>query len=93
VGGPDDGKFVVDIVPVDGDSDYPGYYSSVDADKISVDGRTLHVVRVAEVHYTPIPMFAMDAQGAIDMVVADKVEVGNHESVYDHTLDESQWGE
>jgi len=91
VGGPDDGKFVVDIVPVDGDSDYPGYYSSVDADKISVDGRSLHVVRVAERWVTEVPMFVMDAETAIGVIREDQIEVGNFPSYYDDTMDESEW--
>jgi hypothetical protein len=91
VGGPDDGKFVVDIVPVDGDSDYPGYYSSVDAHRISIDGRTLHIVRVAECHVTPVPMFVMDAETAMEVIREDQIEVGNFPSCYNHTMDEEMW--
>jgi len=78
-GGPGrgNGKWVVEIVPVDGDSDYPGYYSHVDADKISVDGRSLHVVRVAERWAMEVSMFVMDAETSIGVIREDQIEVGN----------------
>ncbi len=78
----------MDIIPVDASQ---GYYSKVEASKVTVDGRSLHVVNVTEVYVTPVAMFAMDPQTAMQMVASDKVEVGNYPSWYSHTLDESEW--
>jgi len=88
VGGPDDGSWVVDIVPVDGDSEYPGYYSSVDASKITIDERSMYVVHVAEVHVTDVPLFTMDPNIAMGLVRNGCVSVGDFPSRYSHTIDD-----
>lgn len=59
----DGSTWQVDIFPVQGC--FPGYYSRVVADRITVDGRRLHIVRVMEMHATTKPVFATDAEDAL----------------------------
>ena len=59
------GLWRVDIFPVKVEGGFPGYYSHVDPDKITVDGKRFYIVKVMETHCVSCPTFAVDVQKAL----------------------------
>ena len=81
-------RWLVDIIPV---NNIPqGYYHAVAADRVTIDGKKLWVVKVPTVHFIPVPVFAKDSQTAISKVSQGDVLENAREGSHDYTLNRNK---